>query len=172
MLTFERLSGASGEADVRINPLSCSSLVAAARARGSLDSAGTREDLARLFAQETGVRLLGQRLREEAASGRDPGPRGSLVKLGRSQLAELEARVGAEVLGGEVAGTDADGDAQDAIIAIIRSLESSIAGGTDQIQLNIIGERLLGLDREPREDRGVPFDRLHTRASVPGGENG
>ena len=59
-----------------------------------------------------------------------------------------------------------DGDqhpaARDANYSQLNAYFFSIGGGTDQIQRNIIGERILGLPKEPEVDRDIPFRDVRT----------
>jgi alkylation response protein AidB-like acyl-CoA dehydrogenase len=112
-----------------------------------------------LYAQERASGLFGQVLREEAMAGRDPGPRGSEAKLAGAVLGLHAADVALEVLGPDAAGTDNE-DAKAVITAIIGVPSGSIAGGSNEIQRNIIGERVLGLPKDPGVDRSVPFNQL------------
>jgi alkylation response protein AidB-like acyl-CoA dehydrogenase len=75
-----------------------------------------------------------------------------------SRILHEGARVQAQILGAEalLVGPDhPEGDA--ANFLALNAYFTSIGGGTDQIQRNIIGERVLGLPKEPEVDRDVPF---------------
>jgi alkylation response protein AidB-like acyl-CoA dehydrogenase len=93
-------------------------------------------------------------------------PLASFGKLAMAILLHRAARVQAMLLGAEAA-LDGDGHpvARDANYSQLNAYFFSIGGGTDQIQRNIIGERILGLPREPEVDRDVPFREV--ASSVP-----
>jgi alkylation response protein AidB-like acyl-CoA dehydrogenase len=88
-----------------------------------------------------------------------------LLKLGGAKLAQDAALTGMGTAGpGAVAWQDA-GDNRWAE-AVMATRRVSIAGGTDEVQRNIIGERLLGLPREPSDDRTLPFKDLRGPATA------
>src|SRR5262249_59097006 len=112
----------------------------------------------------------GARLAQEAGLGRNPGSRGSVGKLAGAELARFSAGVAAELLGSDAIAWDAaDREGARWAAAILSAPAGGIAGGSNEVQRNIIGERVLGLPKEPRVDRGVPFRELRvgTRLSSP-----
>jgi alkylation response protein AidB-like acyl-CoA dehydrogenase len=96
-----------------------------------------------------------------AREGRRPSAHGSLTKLARSQLVRAGRDTGMSVLGaqGMLQEPDVEGGSEIRHRAL-SSPGASIAGGTDEIQRGIVGERVLGLPKEPRTDRDVPFRDL------------
>jgi alkylation response protein AidB-like acyl-CoA dehydrogenase len=103
--------------------------------------------------QWTAMRALAAR-----ASGRPPGPEGSLAKLAASNLARTAADAHAMAAGSGALLTGPTSLFDGVVAEVLVSVPAvSIAGGTDEIQRNIIGERVLGLPREPAVDREVPF---------------
>jgi alkylation response protein AidB-like acyl-CoA dehydrogenase len=158
MLRHERIAiGTMGSS--RTSPLAFDSLRDLAAGLGRTSDQGVRRDLAELYARGRAVQLFALLLREEAQAGRLPGARGSVAKLAGSELGRFAGNVAADVLGDQIAGFDSD-ELQAVTVSIIAAPGSAIAGGTSEIQRNIIGERVLGLAKDPGVDRATPFNQL------------
>ena len=93
--------------------------------------------------------------------GQAPGPEMSTGKLMISNLMRTmrDFMLGLEGPSGMLMGADAPMNGMAQWIALF-SPAISIAGGTDEIQRNIIGERVLGLPPEPRPDKDAAFKDL------------
>ncbi|WP_435217817.1 acyl-CoA dehydrogenase family protein [Streptomyces sp. bgisy034] len=139
-------------------------LIDLARERGLLADESVRQNLVDLWMKETVVGLLGERVTAGIMRGRAPGPEGSITKLVRTGFSTASAELGFRLAGPAAAAWPegaADGDTWANTLLFVPSL--TVAGGTDEVLKNIIGERVLGLDKEPQVDRDVPFRELTGR---------
>ncbi len=128
---------------------------------GKAGDATTRQSIAGMFAHTEAQRFSGLRARAAAQQGKRPGPEVSTAKLAGSESGRRARDIGLGILGahGMLMGDDAPNGG--AIQQMALSVQSgSIAGGTDEIQRNIIGERVLGLPKEPQVDRDIPFNEI------------
>jgi alkylation response protein AidB-like acyl-CoA dehydrogenase len=140
-----------------IGPTETHALVGLARELGKLDEPVLRQQIAQAVAWRALNTLNTRRAKAEMAQG-GASPILSLGKLAMSRILHEEARVRTLLLGAESL-LDGAGHphAEDANFLTLNAYFTSIGGGTDQIQRNIIGERILGLPREPEIDRTIPF---------------
>jgi len=136
-------------------------IVRLARSHGRTADPIVRQRLAAMRSMSEAHRMSGLRGRAAAQAGRMPGPEVSTGKLVTSSLGRQARDISLAVEGahGMLMGEDAPERGRFQQMAL-RIQSGSIAGGTDEIQRNIIGERVLGLPREPQIDRDVPFREL------------
>jgi len=141
------------------------------RAQG-LDSAPSqavlRDRITKLYIDSELLRLTSLRARSAQRSG-NPGPEGSVGKLGQAELYKRVWECSLDVIGAESllyepgyelrrpAGEERLDRVSTAKYQFLRSRANSIEGGTSEVMRNILGERVLGLPGEPRTDKGIPW---------------
>jgi alkylation response protein AidB-like acyl-CoA dehydrogenase len=155
MLAHERASIGGG------GMYSFEQVLTLARTCSDVEDPRIRQRLVDLYTRFELLRFLGYRVRTAASRGEQPGPESSVLKLVVSALYETGGSLVVELEGpaGTLVGSDAPfgGKFQDLFMG---QWAPRIGGGTDQIQRNIIGERVLGLPGEVRTDKDLPFREL------------
>jgi alkylation response protein AidB-like acyl-CoA dehydrogenase len=160
MLMYERVAIGSGTAGHVLQP-KFDVLMRYARASGKLDDPVFRDQLVQLYILESCKSLVGMRTRAELKAGKTPGPGGSLGKLLGSNLSWRYRAIAQAIAGPlSIAWDNCDPSGGRLAQNVLHTFQDGIAGGTDEIQRNIIGDRVLGLPREPTVDRDVPFRNL------------
>lgn len=130
-------------------------VVALAKRTGKNRDPLVRQGLIEIFTRRTILDVLNARVQSALLTGRIPEAEGSVIKLLMAELGSVTATNAIEMLG--PAGTLAapQGSPQQRFLGMAAL---HIGGGTDEVQRNAIAERVLGLPREPRPDKEVPFN--------------
>ena len=144
-------------------------LVEMAQQRGRTEEATIRQRLAWCHSKVEIMRWLGQQVLTSFLNGEPPGPKSSIGKLNWSEYHREVTELSLDILGADAMVVDGDDalaaglGAADAgtpnttsawINSFLSARSGTIYAGTSQVQRNIIGERILGLPKEPRADEG------------------
>ena len=158
ILGFERESSGHGRRGGEF-----SDLLVLARHAGRSDDPVIRQLLARVYCAEKS-RDWGI-ARASATTNRTgtTGPEGSISKLMWTETLRLISEVAGQLLGASMTADTGEWGTYGWNEHLLGSPGYRIAGGSDEIQRNIIGERVLGLPGEPRVDRDIPFSQLNKR---------
>ena len=129
-----------------------------AQETGKINDPVVRQEIARLLIMSKSAEWTARRARAAQEQGKPQGPEGSLGKLVASNVARQAARVHTYLTGADALLSGEDSPMNGVIAEILVSVPaSSIAGGTDEIQRNIISERVLKMPRETSVDTTKPF---------------
>jgi alkylation response protein AidB-like acyl-CoA dehydrogenase len=157
----QMVSGAGSGGVDRIGGSGVGRLVGIVRARANRDPI-IRQELMRLYSEERIRDWTNQRVRAQVKAGRSPGPESSVGKLHQSVLNQRVQLLATDLLGAH--GMAWRSDATDyadtlpfEIKGMLRSRANTIEGGTTEVNKNIVGERVLGLPREPDPWHGAPW---------------
>jgi alkylation response protein AidB-like acyl-CoA dehydrogenase len=120
-----------------------------------------RQRLAQLWIESRVVLWTNRRAAAARAAGRKAGAEGSIGKLFQSGHNQRLQAMAVDLLGHRGAAcTEEDRDAMAVWYGFLRAQADSIAGGTSDIQRNILGERVLGLPRDNEGDRDLPWSQV------------
>ena len=131
-----------------------------ARAFGLTSDPLVRQKLADLVVHARVMQYTNQRAMDKIRSGQLPGPEMSIAKLASTQQTGRLASVVAELLGPKITADTGEWGTYAWSQMLLGSPGGRIAGGSDEVMRNIVGERVLGLPKDPGIDSTSPFRDL------------
>jgi len=164
-LSSERqmVSGSGSGGMGRLGGSGAERLISLARETGRWDDPVVRSKIMRLWAQEQIRGWTNARVRAALSAGQSPGAASSIGKVHQATLNQQIQDLMVDLLGTAAVAWRATGD-PDAlpreVQGMLRSLANATEGGTTDINKNILGERVLGLPREPDPWKGKPWKEV------------
>jgi len=139
-------------------------LIALAQGAGRQGDPVVRQAIVGAHIQAELLRFLRYRTQTALSQGRVPGQEASVMKLAFARYMKHMTETAIDMQGpaGLLSGADSPGASAMWSRRFLHSPSLRIAGGSDQVQANILGERALGLPREPQGDKDAPFRRPQT----------
>jgi alkylation response protein AidB-like acyl-CoA dehydrogenase len=148
----QMVSGSGSGGVDRIGGSGADALLSAAKRAGRWDDARVRQRATRLWSEEQVRSWTNARVRSGLRAGRPPGPESSIGKVHQGELNQRIQLAACDDLGAAATAWPGGGLPRE-VKGMLRSRANTIEGGTTEVNKNVIGERVLGLPREPD-----PFD--------------
>jgi alkylation response protein AidB-like acyl-CoA dehydrogenase len=158
----QMVSGAGSGGVDRIGGSGVRHAIEIAGKRGLGTDPHVRQRLAQLYAEEQ-IRLwTNQRVRGSVRAGRSPGPESSVGKIHGGEMNQRLQLLATDLLGADALAWEHDAGAYvdtlpHEVEGMLRSRANTIEGGTSEVNRNIVGERVLGLPREPDAWQDAPW---------------
>jgi alkylation response protein AidB-like acyl-CoA dehydrogenase len=131
--------------------------------RPAIEDGRVKSAIANAYATQQALLSIHQKSLLELAAGRTPGPEGSIHKLAGARGRKRLAALALDILGPAGVAFDASaGMKEDFAMSWMDVATLRIAGGSDEMLLNTVAEKILGLPQDHRPDKGVPFDQIPT----------
>ena len=155
----QMVSGAGSGGVDRIGGRGVEHLVELARASGRDADPVVRQHLMRVLSEERIRDWTNQRVRAQVKAGRAPGPESSVGKVHQGELNQRIQLLATDLLGAGAMAWSTDPGRQQPleVRGMLRSRANTIEGGTTEVNKNIVGERVLGLPREPDPWQGAAW---------------
>jgi alkylation response protein AidB-like acyl-CoA dehydrogenase len=133
-------------------------LVTFAKQTGAWDDANIRQRLVQAVIEGRILRITNYRAAARRKAGAQPGPEGSVTKLFQAEYNQRLQNLAVDILGAKgMAWPTTDSATSMRIRGFLRSRANTIEGGTSEVMRNILGDRVLGLPREPDASKNVPW---------------
>jgi alkylation response protein AidB-like acyl-CoA dehydrogenase len=156
LMTFERRAAGVGRPRDVVGDL-----LWLARQRGLTDHPEVQQAIARAYVTGSVEGYFARRVAAAIQSGLMPPPASALLKLYRADKHQRNAETAMQIAGERgVLWSQSDERGDEWALEYLGSRARSIAGGTNEMQRNVVGDRLIGLPREPQPSSDLPFNQI------------